>query len=65
MQTNKSELNTNFKKKGLYRRFFKRPLDFILSFIAILVLSPVLLVVALLVKLSYGSQLSLNRKDQV
>lgn len=56
MQTKiKSELNTNFKKKGLYRRFFKRPLDFILSFIAILVLSPVLLVVALLVKTKLGS----------
>ncbi|MED3644667.1 sugar transferase [Caldifermentibacillus hisashii] len=42
-------------KGGIYRRFIKRPMDFILSLIAIIVLSPVFLVVAILVKLKLGS----------
>ena len=43
------------KKGGLYRRYFKRPMDFILSLIAIIVLSPVFLVVAVLVRIKLGS----------
>lgn len=43
------------KKGGLYRRYFKRPMDFILSLIAIIVLSPVFLVVAVLVRVKLGS----------
>ncbi|MDX5476039.1 MAG: sugar transferase [Bacillaceae bacterium] len=39
----------------MYRRFIKRPMDFILSFVAILALSPVLLVVAILVRTKLGS----------
>ncbi|MBS4223353.1 sugar transferase [Bacillus sp. FJAT-49682] len=39
----------------MYRRFIKRPLDFTLSFIAIIALSPVLLVVAILVRIKLGS----------
>ena len=39
----------------LYRRFFKRPFDIILALIAITLLSPVLLVVALLVRINLGS----------
>ncbi|UNK36379.1 sugar transferase [Bacillus sp. N5-665] len=39
----------------MYRRFIKRPMDFILSLIAIIVLSPVLLMVAFLVKTKLGS----------
>lgn len=42
-------------KGGVYRRYIKRPMDFILSLIAITVLSPVLLVIALLVKVKLGS----------
>lgn len=42
-------------KGGIYRRFVKRPMDFILSLIAIIVLSPVLLIVALLVRVKLGS----------
>lgn len=42
-------------KGGIYRKYFKRPMDFILSLIAIIVLSPVLLVVALLVRTKLGS----------
>mgnify|MGYP000211961804 CR=1 FL=1 len=43
------------KKGGLYRRYFKRPMDFVLSLIAIIVLSPVFLVVAVLVRIKLGS----------
>lgn len=42
-------------KDGIYRRFIKRAMDFILSFIAIVILSPILLVVALLVRVKLGS----------
>lgn len=39
----------------MYRKYFKRPMDFILSLIAIIILSPVLLVVAILVRIKLGS----------
>jgi len=39
----------------IYRRFFKRPLDIILALVAIIVLSPVFLLVALLVRINIGS----------
>ena len=39
----------------LYRRFFKRPLDIMLALVAITLLSPVLLIVALLVRINLGS----------
>ena len=42
-------------KGGLYKRFIKRPMDFSLSLIAILVLSPVFFVVAVLVRTKLGS----------
>lgn len=39
----------------MYRLFFKRFLDFILSLLAIIILSPVYLIVALLVRIKLGS----------
>lgn len=45
----------NNSNGGIYRRFVKRPMDFILSLIAIIVLSPVFLVVAYLVRTKLGS----------
>ena len=39
----------------MYRKYFKRPMDFILSLIALIVLSPVLLIVAILVRVKLGS----------
>ncbi|WP_412036269.1 sugar transferase [Bacillus pacificus] len=42
-------------KVGIYRRFVKRPMDFMLSSIAIIMLSPVFLIVAFLVKTKLGS----------
>ncbi|MDI2587668.1 sugar transferase [Psychrobacillus sp. NEAU-3TGS] len=39
----------------MYCKFIKRPMDFILSLIAIIVLSPVLMIVAILVRTKLGS----------
>lgn len=47
---------------GIYRRFIKRPMDFILSMMAILFLSPVLLVVAILVRTKLGSPVLFKQK---
>ncbi|WP_144478311.1 sugar transferase [Cytobacillus oceanisediminis] len=49
-------------KGGIYRRFVKRPMDFILSLIAIIVLSPVFLVVAFLVRTKLGSPVLFKQK---
>ena len=40
---------------GTYERFFKRPLDFVLSLIAIICLSPIIGITALLVRIKLGS----------
>jgi lipopolysaccharide/colanic/teichoic acid biosynthesis glycosyltransferase len=42
-------------KKGFYEKYIKRPQDFICALLAIVVLSPVLLVVSILVKIKLGS----------
>lgn len=39
----------------IYKKYFKRPLDFVLSFIAIILLSPVFIIVAILVRIKLGS----------
>ena len=49
-------------KKGIYRRFLKRPMDFILSLMAIIALSPVLIIVALLVRFKLGSPVLFKQK---
>ncbi|NLP51839.1 sugar transferase [Bacillus sp. RO1] len=46
----------------MYRRFIKRPMDFILSLIAIIVLSPILLIVAILVRIKLGSPVLFKQK---
>ncbi|WP_280922266.1 sugar transferase [Ammoniphilus resinae] len=46
----------------MYRRFIKRPMDFLLSLIAIIVLSPVLLAVAILVRVKLGSPVLFMQK---
>ena len=43
------------RSRGIYRRFFKRPMDFILSLMAIIVLSPVLITICILVRVKLGS----------
>lgn len=49
-------------KKGIYQRFVKRPMDFILFLIAIVILSPILLVVAILVRTKLGSPVIFKQK---
>jgi undecaprenyl phosphate N,N'-diacetylbacillosamine 1-phosphate transferase len=49
-------------KGGIYRRFIKRPMDFILSLIAIIVLSPVFLIVSILVRTKLGSPVLFKQK---
>ncbi|MCC2457012.1 sugar transferase [Bacillus cereus] len=46
----------------MYSRFIKRPMDFILSLIAIIVLSPVFLIVSILVKTKLGSPVLFKQK---
>jgi lipopolysaccharide/colanic/teichoic acid biosynthesis glycosyltransferase len=54
---NKDEMNCNMAKptKGIYKSFFKRPIDFILSLMAIIVLSPVFIILAIIVRLKLGN----------
>src|SRR5690554_1326695 len=49
-------------RDGLYNRYFKRLMDIVLSLIAIIVLSPVFLVVAILVKIKLGSPIIFKQK---
>ncbi|OFD36889.1 sugar transferase [Bacillus mycoides] len=49
-------------KIGIYGRFIKRPMDFILSLIAIILLSPVILIVSILVKTKLGSPVLFKQK---
>jgi lipopolysaccharide/colanic/teichoic acid biosynthesis glycosyltransferase len=64
---NKNDLDkTNIKKNkiknGFYKKYVKRPMDFILALLAILVLSPVLIVVALLVRVKLGSPVLIKQE---
>ena len=45
----------NRDKCGLYRLYFKRPMDFILSLLAIIILSPVFIITGILVRTKLGS----------
>lgn len=44
-----------YRKKGFYEKYIKRPQDFFCALFACIVLSPVLLIVAILVKVNIGS----------
>lgn len=43
------------RKKGFYEKYIKRPMDFTLALLALVVLSPVLLIVAIIVRIKLGS----------
>lgn len=47
---------------GIYRKYFKRPLDIIISLISLIVLSPLMLIIALLVKINLGSPVIFKQK---
>ena len=51
----KAEGKEIHKPYGLYEKYMKRPLDFFLSFVALIVLSPVMAVTAILIRLKLGS----------
>lgn len=58
MTTEKRKEKQNLEiphKKGVYEKYIKRPLDFLLSLLALIVLSPILLIVAVLVRIKLGS----------
>lgn len=40
---------------GIYNQYIKRPLDFVLALLAIIILSPIFLIIALLVRINLGS----------
>lgn len=46
---------TNSKKKGIYEKYIKRPQDFWCALLAIIVLSPTMLITAVLVRVKLGS----------
>lgn len=46
----------------IYKKYFKRPMDFILSLIAIIILSPILIAVAIMVMLKLGSPVLFKQK---
>lgn len=48
-------LTVGKSKEGFYRRFIKRPMDIFLSLVALIFLSPILVIVAILVKTKLGS----------
>lgn len=50
------------KKPIIYRKYIKRPMDFVLSLVAIILLSPLLLVVAILVRIKLGSPVIFKQK---
>jgi undecaprenyl phosphate N,N'-diacetylbacillosamine 1-phosphate transferase len=47
---------------GVYRKYIKRPMDFILSLIAIIVLAPVLLIISIMVRVKLGSPVLFKQK---
>ncbi len=50
------------KPYGVYEKFLKRPFDFILSFFGLLILSPVFLILAILVRIKLGSPVIFTQK---
>jgi undecaprenyl phosphate N,N'-diacetylbacillosamine 1-phosphate transferase len=63
MQT-KEKLDTRllFQQGNLYRKFFKRPMDFILSLLALIIASPILLIIAILIRIKLGSPVIFKQK---
>ena len=49
-------------KKGFYEKYIKRPQDFLCALLACIVLSPVLLVVAILVRVKLGTPVMFSQE---
>lgn len=59
----KTRENKKFERKvTLYEKYIKRPLDFFSALLAIIVLSPIMLVVAFLVRIKLGSPVIFKQK---
>ena len=50
------------EQAGIYSRYLKRLMDFILSLLAIIVLSPIFLIIAILVRINLGSPVIFKQK---
>ncbi|MFA9396910.1 MAG: sugar transferase [Clostridiaceae bacterium] len=50
------------QKWGIYKKIIKRPMDFILSLLALIILSPVLIIVAALVRIKLGSPMIFKQR---
>lgn len=55
-------VESTLSEGGIYRRYLKRPIGFILSLLAIIILSPILLVIAILVRVKLGSPVIFKQK---
>lgn len=49
-------------KKGFYEKYIKRPQDFLCALLACIVLSPIMLIIAILVKIKIGSPVLFAQK---
>lgn len=58
----KINMPLNKQNRGIYRNYIKRPMDFVLSVFAIIVLSPILLLVVVLVRTKLGSPVLFKQK---
>jgi len=54
--------NNRTSNGGIYRRYIKRPMDFILSLLAIIIFFPLFLVVAVLVRVKMGTPVIFKQK---
>lgn len=57
-----TKISVQHSKDSVYKSYFKRPMDTILSLCAIIALSPVLLIVAVLVRVNLGSPVIFKQK---
>ncbi|NLN14180.1 MAG: sugar transferase, partial [Tissierellia bacterium] len=50
------------KRDGIYKRYFKRPMDIVLSLISLIILFPLMLLIAILVRINLGSPVIFKQK---
>lgn len=50
------------KRKSFYEKYLKRMLDFVVSFIALILVSPILLIVSVMVRIKLGSPVIFSQK---
>lgn len=55
MMKNVYDRKTDTHKKGVYEKYIKRPQDFCCALIAIIILSPIMIIMAILVRINLGT----------